>query len=130
MILQLDGKSIKHPSRIFENKIMKGNELTFPMDFVIIYILEDIYILLILGQLFMQTTKMTIDIDKKHMLVKTQDEQVMFDLFDTLKNLEIKNGFQTDTNKKQFKHEIDREKREGIGKPHPSGTNISFGRTM
>lgn len=54
----------------------------------------------------------------------------MFDLFDRLKILEIKNGFQTDTNKKQFKHEIDREKRENIGKPHPSGTNISFRRTM
>lgn len=53
---------------------MKGNELAFPVDFVIIYILEDIDISLILGQLFMQTTKMTIDIDKKHMLVKTQDE--------------------------------------------------------
>ncbi|GAU10100.1 hypothetical protein TSUD_419960, partial [Trifolium subterraneum] len=86
MTLQLDDKTIKRPSGIAEDVLVKVDKFMFPIDFVVMDIEEDDDVPLILGRSFMKTARMMIDIDDGVMKVRVQDEEVSFDLWEAMKH--------------------------------------------
>ncbi|GAU10442.1 hypothetical protein TSUD_420640, partial [Trifolium subterraneum] len=86
MTLQLADKTIKRPSGIAEDVLVKVDKFMFPIDFVVMDIEEDDDVPLILGRSFMKTARMMIDIDDGVMKVRVQDEEVSFDLWEAMKH--------------------------------------------
>jgi len=85
MTLQLANRSIKISHRVVEDLLLRVGEFTFPIDFVLMEMEEDKKVPLILGISFMETTKIVIDVDKGKMKIGSQDEEEIFDIFETLK---------------------------------------------
>ncbi|GAU47732.1 hypothetical protein TSUD_386910 [Trifolium subterraneum] len=85
MTLQLANKSIKRPSGIAEDVLVKVDKFMFPIDFMVMDIEEDDDVPLILGRPFMKTARMMIDIDDGVMKVRVQDEEVSFNLWEAMK---------------------------------------------
>ncbi|GAU24667.1 hypothetical protein TSUD_322750 [Trifolium subterraneum] len=86
MTVQLAEKSIKHPSGIAEDVLVKVDKFMFPVDFVVMDIEEDDDVPLILGRPFMKTAHMMIDIADGVMKVRVQDEEVSFNLWEAMKH--------------------------------------------
>ncbi|XP_020238435.1 uncharacterized protein LOC109817567 [Cajanus cajan] len=63
MTLQLANRSIKYPHGIVEDLLVKVDKFWFPVDFVVMDMEEDSEVPLILGQPFMKTAKVIIDVD-------------------------------------------------------------------
>ncbi|XP_039688590.1 uncharacterized protein [Medicago truncatula] len=63
MTLTLAKRSISYPFGVFEDVLVKVNELVFPADFVILDMAEDEYMLLILGRPFLATGCALIDVE-------------------------------------------------------------------
>ena len=64
MTLQLVDRSITRPFRVVEDVLVKVNQLTFLVDFVIMNI-EDVEIPMILGRPFMLTAKCVVEWGKE-----------------------------------------------------------------
>jgi hypothetical protein len=86
MTLQLADKSIKRPTGIAEDVLVKVDKFIFPIDFVVMDIEEDDDVPLILGRSFMKTARMMIDIDDEVMKLRVQDEEVSFNLWEAMKH--------------------------------------------
>ncbi|CAJ2671898.1 uncharacterized protein LOC123891769 [Trifolium pratense] len=86
MTLQLADKSIKRPTGIAEDVLVKVDKFIFPIDFVVMDIEEDDDVPLILGRSFMKTARMMIDIDDGVMKLRVQDEEVSFNLWEAMKH--------------------------------------------
>jgi len=94
---------IKYPYSVVEDILVKVDKFTFPVDFVVMDIEEDDEFPLILGRPFMKTARIIIDVDKGKIKVRTQDDEVTFNLFYYLKNFNAgKECLQKDTPKKAF----------------------------
>nr|KYP32909.1 hypothetical protein KK1_046294 [Cajanus cajan] len=63
MTLQLANRSVKYPHGIVEDVLVKVDHFLFFADFVVMDIEEDIDVSLILGQPFMKTARVLIDVD-------------------------------------------------------------------
>ncbi|XP_058764881.1 uncharacterized protein LOC131638338 [Vicia villosa] len=85
MTLQLANKSATLPYGVAQDMLVKVDKFLFLVDFVVIDMEEDKESPIILGRPFMKTTRMMIDIDDGIMKLKVQDEEVCFNLFDTMK---------------------------------------------
>nr|KYP32882.1 Retrovirus-related Pol polyprotein from transposon 17.6 [Cajanus cajan] len=81
MTLQLADRSVKYPHGIVEDVLVKVDRFLFPADFVVMDIEEDIDVPLILGQPFMKTARVLIDVDDGKLKVRVNDEEVNFDVF-------------------------------------------------
>ncbi|GAU13378.1 hypothetical protein TSUD_175310 [Trifolium subterraneum] len=79
-------KFFTRPSGIAEDVLVKVDKFMFPIDFVVMDIEEDEDVPLILGRPFMKTAHMMIDIDDRMMKRRVQDEEVSFNLWETMKN--------------------------------------------
>ncbi|GAU37821.1 hypothetical protein TSUD_276390 [Trifolium subterraneum] len=90
MTLQLADKSIKRPSGMAEDVLVKVDKLMVPIDFVVMDIEEDDDVPLILGRPFMKIERMMIDIDDGVMKVRVQDEEVCFNLWEAMKHSDDK----------------------------------------
>lgn len=86
MTLQLADKSIKKPSEIAEDVLVKVDNFLFPIDFVAMDIEDEDDVSLILGRPFMKIAQMMIDIDDGLMKVCVRDEEVSFNLIETMKH--------------------------------------------
>nr|KYP56912.1 hypothetical protein KK1_003163 [Cajanus cajan] len=84
MTLQLADRSVKYPHGIMEDVLVKVDHFLFPTDFVVMDIEEDIDVPLILGQPFMKTAQVLIDVDDGKLKVRVNDEEVNFDVFDAM----------------------------------------------
>ena len=73
MTLQLADRSITRPFRIVEDVLVKIHQLTFPVDFVIMEIEEDVEIPLIVGHPFMLTTKCVADMGNGNLEMNVED---------------------------------------------------------
>ena len=87
MTLKLDDRVTKYPYGVIENILVKADKFTFPVDFVVMDIEEDEEVPLILGRPFMKTGRIIIDVDKGKIKLRTQDDEITFNLFYDLKNL-------------------------------------------
>ena len=86
MTLQLADRSITRPYGVIEDVLIQVKHLTFPADFVVIDIEEDAEIPLILGCQFMSTTSCVVDMGKGKLELSVDDQNVTFDLFDSMKH--------------------------------------------
>ena len=84
MALQLANRTIKHPYGIIEDVLVKVDKFLFPVDFVVMDMDEDNKIPLILGRPFMKTSKIMIDVDDGKLIVKVQDDEVQFNVFEAM----------------------------------------------
>ncbi|XP_031281923.1 uncharacterized protein LOC116140429 [Pistacia vera] len=83
--LQLADRSIKYPRGVVEEVLIKVDKLIFPVDFIILDMEEDREVPLILGRPFLATGKTLIDVHKGKLILRVEDEQVEFNVFDTMK---------------------------------------------
>ena len=84
---------------MIEDVLVRVKHFTFPADFVVMDIEEDIEIPLILGRTFMLTASCVVDMGKKKLEMGIADQKISFDLFDEEKHLlnwnvcsEVKDG--------------------------------------
>ena len=68
-----------------EDVLVKVRDFTFPVDFVIMDIEEDIKIPLILGRPFMTTANCVVDMGNGNMKMSVDDQKVTFNLFEAIK---------------------------------------------
>ena len=72
---------------MIEDVLVKVHHFTFPADFVVMDIEEDVVIPLILGHPFMLTANCVVDMGKGKMEMGVDDQKIKFDLFDSEKHL-------------------------------------------
>ncbi|XP_052209216.1 uncharacterized protein LOC127812732 [Diospyros lotus] len=85
--LQLADRSIKHPRGIVEDVLVKVDKFIFPVDFIVLDMIEDLEVPLILGRPFLGTGKALIDVQQRQLVLRVQDDQVTFKVFQALKHL-------------------------------------------
>ncbi|XP_031270008.1 uncharacterized protein LOC116128425 [Pistacia vera] len=83
--LQLADKSIKYPRGVVEDVLIKVDKLIFPVDFIVLDMEEDREVPLILGRPFLATGKTSIDVHQGKLILRVEDEQVEFNVFDVMK---------------------------------------------
>ncbi|XP_039135556.1 uncharacterized protein LOC120272975 [Dioscorea cayenensis subsp. rotundata] len=84
MTLQLADRSIRHPTRIIEDVLVKVDKFIFLVDFVILDLDEDVEVPLILGRSFLATSQALIDVGNGRMTLRVGDEEVIFALSDEI----------------------------------------------
>ncbi|XP_073041876.1 uncharacterized protein [Primulina eburnea] len=83
--LQLADRSIKYPRGVVEDVLVKVDKFIFPVDFVVLDMEEDREIPLILGRPFLATGKALIDVQKGELVLRLNDESVVFNVFQSIK---------------------------------------------
>ena len=86
MTLQLADFSITRPYGVVEDVLVKVQQFTFNVDFVITDIEDDVDIQLILGRPFMLTAKCVIDMGNGNLEMSVDDQKVTFNLFYAIKH--------------------------------------------
>ena len=84
--LQLADKSLTHPQGIIEDVLVKVDNFIFPTDFIVLDMEEDKEVPIILGRPFLATGKSLIDVQKEELILRVQDEEVTFNVFNTIKH--------------------------------------------
>ncbi|XP_073128778.1 uncharacterized protein [Henckelia pumila] len=67
--------SIKYPRGIIENILVKIDNLIYPVDFVILDMVEDLEVPLILGRPFLAASRALIDVERGELVLRLNDEQ-------------------------------------------------------
>ncbi|XP_050896758.1 uncharacterized protein LOC127103550 [Lathyrus oleraceus] len=84
--LQFADHSVKKPHGIVKDVLVKIDKFVFPVDFVILEMLEDEEIPLILGRPFLETGRCVINIEEGTMMLKVYDEEVRINVRNTMKD--------------------------------------------
>ena len=71
--------------------MVKFDKLILPADFIVLYMEEDKYVLIILGRPFLATCQTVIDVQKEELTMKVQDQEVTFKFFKAMKFLSDEN---------------------------------------
>nr|GEW82422.1 hypothetical protein [Tanacetum cinerariifolium] len=79
MTIELADRSIKHPKGIIENVLVKIRKFTFPVDSVVVDILEDKDVPLILGRPFLSTAHAKINVFKCKISLRVGNEKMVFE---------------------------------------------------
>ena len=90
MTLQLVDRSIKIPKGVVEDVLVQVDKFTFPVDFIILDMEEDIEVPLLLGRSFMKIAKVIIDVDGGKLKIRDQKEEVNFKMSEGICNLELR----------------------------------------
>ena len=100
---QLADRSIKYPRGMIEDVLVKVDKFIFPVDFIVLDIIEDREIPIILGRPFLATERTLIDVQEGKLILRVQDEQVTFNVFEAMKYpYEIDTCLQIDTIDKEI----------------------------
>ncbi|XP_075473347.1 uncharacterized protein LOC142504353 [Primulina tabacum] len=83
--LQLADRSIKYPRGVVEDVLVKVDKFIFPVDFVVLDMEEDREIPLLLGRPFLATGRALIDVHKDELVLRLNDESVIFNVFQSIK---------------------------------------------
>ncbi|XP_031258423.1 uncharacterized protein LOC116116499 [Pistacia vera] len=83
--LQLADRSIKYPRGVVEDVLIKVDKLFFSIDFIVLDMKEDQEVPLILGRPFLAMGRALIDVHQGKLILRVEDEQVEFNVFDTMK---------------------------------------------
>jgi len=84
--LQLADRSIAHPRGVVEDVLVKVDKFIFPVDFIVLDMEEDQEVPIILGRPFLATGKSVIDVHQGKLTLKLGDEEVVFQVFNSMKN--------------------------------------------
>src|SRR5436189_1206346 len=80
MTLQLADRSVIHPRGIVEDVLVKVDKFIYPVDLVVLDMVEDRSIPLILGRAFLKTARAIIDVDEGKIILRAGDESIEFHL--------------------------------------------------
>ncbi|GJW23606.1 homeodomain-like protein [Tanacetum coccineum] len=78
LIVELADKTIKHPKGISKNVLVGIDKFIFPVDFVVLDMLEDIKVPLILERPFLSTAHAKIDVFKRKITLRVGDDKIVF----------------------------------------------------
>ena len=89
IILQLAYQSVTRPDGIVEDVLVQVGSLIFPVDFVVLNFEPDSKVPFILGHPFLATDGVIIDVEAGKLTMRAHDKVEVFDVYRTLKLLEI-----------------------------------------
>ncbi|GJQ99011.1 putative reverse transcriptase domain-containing protein [Tanacetum coccineum] len=78
LTVELADRTVKYPKGIAENVLVRIGKFTFPTDFVIIDMPEDVNVPLILGRPFLSTAHAKIDVYKRKITLRVREEKIVF----------------------------------------------------
>ncbi|GJV37518.1 putative reverse transcriptase domain-containing protein [Tanacetum coccineum] len=78
LTVELADRTMKYPKGIAENVLVRIDKFTFPVDFIILDMPEDIKVPLILGRPFLSTTRAKIDVYKRKITLRVGEEKIIF----------------------------------------------------
>ena len=85
--LQLAYRSLMHPRGIIEDVLVKVEKFILLVDIIVLDMEEDKKIPIILGRPFLATRRALIDVQKDELKLRVQDDEVAFNVFNSLKYL-------------------------------------------
>ncbi|GKA24518.1 DNA-directed DNA polymerase, partial [Tanacetum coccineum] len=78
LTVELADRTVKYPKGIAENVLVRISKFTFPVDFIILDMPEDIKVPLILRRLFLSTARAMIDVYKRKITLRVEEENIIF----------------------------------------------------
>ncbi|GJU76453.1 putative reverse transcriptase domain-containing protein [Tanacetum coccineum] len=78
LTVELADKTVKYPKGIAKNVLVGIGKFTFPVDFIILDMPEDIKVPLILGKPFLSTARSKIDVYKRKITLRVGEEKIIF----------------------------------------------------
>ncbi|GJV20267.1 putative reverse transcriptase domain-containing protein [Tanacetum coccineum] len=78
LIVELVDRIVKYPKGIAKNVLVGIGKFLFPIDFIILDMLEDIKLPLILKRPFLSTTRAKIDVFKRKITLRVGEERIIF----------------------------------------------------
>ncbi|GJW63415.1 hypothetical protein Tco_0115299 [Tanacetum coccineum] len=78
LTVELADRTVKYPKEIAENVLIGVGKFTFPVDFIILDMPEDIKVPLILGIPFLSTARAKIDVYKRKITLRVGEEKIIF----------------------------------------------------
>ncbi|GKB55196.1 reverse transcriptase domain-containing protein [Tanacetum coccineum] len=78
LTVELAAMTVKYPKGIAENILVEIGKFTFPVDFIILDMPEDIKVPLILGRPFLSTARAKIDVYKRKITLRVGEEKIIF----------------------------------------------------
>ncbi|GJX51048.1 putative reverse transcriptase domain-containing protein [Tanacetum coccineum] len=78
LTVELADKTVKYPKEITKNVLVRVGKFTFPVDFIILDMLEDIKVPLILGRPFLSTARAKINVYKRKITLSVREEKIIF----------------------------------------------------
>ncbi|GJX46618.1 hypothetical protein Tco_0271808 [Tanacetum coccineum] len=78
LTVELADRTVKYPKGIAENVLVGIGKFTFPVDFIILDMPEDIKVPLILGRPFLSTARAKIDVYKRKITLRVGEEKIIF----------------------------------------------------
>ncbi|GJU24229.1 hypothetical protein Tco_1162850 [Tanacetum coccineum] len=78
LTMKLADRTVKYPKGIAENVLVRIGKFTFPVDFIILDMPEDIKVPLILGRPFLSTARAKIDVYKRKITLRVGEEKIIF----------------------------------------------------
>ncbi|GJU28726.1 reverse transcriptase domain-containing protein [Tanacetum coccineum] len=78
LTVELADRIVKYPKGIAENVLVGIGKFTFPVDFIILDMPEDIKVPLILGRPFLSTDRAKIDVYKRKITLRVGEERIIF----------------------------------------------------
>ncbi|GKB52451.1 homeodomain-like protein [Tanacetum coccineum] len=78
MTVELADRTVKYPKGIAENVVVGIGKFTFPIDFIILDMPEDIKVPLILRRPFLSTARAKIDVYKRKITLRVGEERIVF----------------------------------------------------
>ncbi|GJU52041.1 putative reverse transcriptase domain-containing protein [Tanacetum coccineum] len=78
LTVELEDRTVKYPKGIVENILVGIGKFTFPVDFIILDMPEDIKVPLILERPFLSTARAKIDVYKRKITLRVGEERIVF----------------------------------------------------
>ncbi|GJU56652.1 hypothetical protein Tco_1234418 [Tanacetum coccineum] len=78
LTVELADRTVKYPKGIAENVLVGIGKFTFPLDFIILDMSNDIKVPLILGRPFLSTARAKIDVYKRKISLRAGEENIIF----------------------------------------------------
>ncbi|GJW94683.1 putative reverse transcriptase domain-containing protein [Tanacetum coccineum] len=78
LTVELANRTVKYPKGIAKNVLVGIGKFTFPIDFIILDMPEDIKVPLILGRPFLSTARAKIDVYKRNITLRVEKERIAF----------------------------------------------------
>nr|GEV26906.1 putative reverse transcriptase domain-containing protein [Tanacetum cinerariifolium] len=78
LIVELANRTVKRPKGIAENVLARIGKFIFPVDFIILDMLEDVKVPLILERPFLSTSHTKIDVFKRKISLRVGEEKIIF----------------------------------------------------
>ncbi|GKA48312.1 hypothetical protein Tco_0741270 [Tanacetum coccineum] len=78
LTVELANRTVKYPKGIAKNVLVRIGKFTFPVDFIILDMPEEIKVPLILGRPFLSTARAKIDVYKRKITLRVREEMIIF----------------------------------------------------